>query len=511
MRTLSPSVLVHAAALLTATLLPAPLLTGQNLTLDKVGGALGGQLSLPIVGQPNELYALLFDVQETPTTLPHLGITLEITDQFAWFTQSAPGFLGFTDANGEATPALLVPNLPVLEDFVFSFQAIAGAAGQFRTSNLVRVTLQPPGTFAPTIEAPALPIAGGGIVQGDAGELLFVGGSGPAAQRYASRTEEWELAGTTFGVGLFSQTTGLPDGRVLFTGGLDLLTGQPTDAAAVYDPATQTTTQLTMASARAGHGASVTGGGLVLITGGLETFDLNNPLSLLTGIRNSTELFDPATDTFSAGPNMLEARAMHTSTTLSNGQVLVAGGITLLPIVNLPTVSSTAYLFNGNSFGLPQLFSGPRFLHTAVALDNGRVLLCGGLSLDLTTFLQTGNIADLVIGTRDDCLVYTPGLFFGTFAQVTGMQIGRAGAALAPLPNGGALIAGGFRLEIDAANGTFSADATATADHFSPGPHTIQATGSMAAPRMFPLATPLPDGSVLVVGGGPLNSETYQR
>ena len=82
------------------------------------------------------------------------------------------------------------------------------------------------------------------VVAEDHGDFLFVGGSGPVAQRYSERLEEWELAGASFGVGLLAQTTALPDGRVLFTGGLDLLTGQPTDAAAIYDPATQTTTPL---------------------------------------------------------------------------------------------------------------------------------------------------------------------------------------------------------------------------------------------------------------------------
>ena len=174
------------------------------------------------------------------------------------------------------------------------------------------------------------------------------------------------------------------------------------------------------------------GNGLVLITGGLLSFDLSDPLSLLTGIQNTSEFFNPATNTFTAGPVMLEARALHTSTTLTSGQVLIAGGLTLLPIVNLPTVSSTSYLFNpsAGNFGLPTFFTGPRFLHSATALDNGKVLLAGGLSLDLSAFLQSGNIADIVIGTREDCLVYTPGVFFGTFATVPGMQVGRAGAPL---------------------------------------------------------------------------------
>jgi hypothetical protein len=444
--------------------------------------------------------------------VPALGITLAIPDDFAGPSLAIPGFIGNLDGGGAASATVPIPPIPELSGLVVPLQAIGGS-GPFVVSNLVRLTLQSAGTFAPVLNQPPVPIAGGGTALAPDNELLFVGGSGPVAQRYKSRTEEWELAGATFGVGLLSQTTGLPDGRVLFTGGLDLTTGQPTTAAAVYDPVTQQTTTLVMSAPRAGHGASVMGNGRVLISGGSAAFDLTNPLSLFTGIQATTEIFDPATNTFAPGPTMLEARAMHTSTTLTNGQVLIAGGITLLPIVNIPTVSSTAYRFNpsSGSFGLPALFSGARFLHSAVALSNGKVLLVGGLSLDLTTFLQTGNIQDIVIGTRNDCQLFTAGILgFGTFATVNGMQEGRAGAAVAPLPNGGALIAGGFQLTIDVSTQTFVAAATATADLFAQSPNAIAPTGAMSAPRLFPTTINLSDGTILVVGGG-APAEVYQN
>lgn len=487
----------------------------QGLSLDKIGGAVGGAVSFPLLGQPNEPYLLLFNTYELNTPLPDFGITLDIFPSEILQSLAIPSFFALTNGTGAATPNAVLPNDPGLNGMVFSLQAVAGL-GQLRVSNLVRLTPQTAGTFAAALNSPSVPIAGGVAVLGANNELLFAGGSGPVAQRFKSRLEEWELAGATFGVGLLSQSTGLPDGRVLFTGGLDLTTGQPTAAAAVYDPVTQTTTTLTMASARAGHGASLMGNGKVLVTGGLLAFDLTNPLTLLTGVQVTTEIFDPATDSFTPGPNMLEARALHTSTTLTNGQVLIAGGISLIPIVNIPTVSATAYRFNpaNNSFGLPAFFSGGRFLHTAAPLSGGRVLLVGGITLDFTQFLQTGNIADLIVGTRTDCQVYTPAIgSFGTFATVNGMQVGRAGAAVAMLPNGGALIAGGFEAVIDATTTppTLVFNATATADRFASSPNTITPTGSMAAPRLFPTTVNLPDGTIMVVGGGPADAEIYQN
>ena len=119
--------------------------------------------------------------------------------------------------------------------------------------------------------------------------------------------------------------------------------------------------------------------------------------------------------------------------------------------------------------------------------------------------------ADIVFTTRTDCQVYTPVIgSFGTFATVNGMQIGRAGATVAPLPNGGALIAGGFELQINPTTQTFGFVPTATADLFSSAPNLIAPTGSMAAARVFPLSVNLPDGTVMVLGGG-VPAEIYQR
>lgn len=487
--------------------------TAQNLSLDKVGGGLGANVSFPLRGNPSEPYVLLFHLIEQSTPLPALGITLDIPDTFASFSYGFPTFAGVTNATGNATPIAPLPADPSWQGLTISLQAVAGS-GPFRVSNLVRLTPQIRGTFLDALSQPPVPILGGSTAVAPNNELLFIGGSGPVAQRYKSRTEDWELAGASLGVGLLSQTTGLADGRVLFTGGLDLTTGQPTATASLYDPATQTTTTLTMLSPRAGHAASLMPNGRVLITGGSPSVNLTNPLSLLTGLLASTEIFDPVAGTFTAGPNMLEPRAFHTSTTLTTGRVLIAGGLAVLPIVNIPNVSATAYLFNPatNSFGLPSLMNGARFLHTATALSNGRVLLAGGLSLDLTTFLQTLQIQDLIIGTRTDCQLFAPALFgFGTFTTVNGMQVGRAGAAIAPLPNGGALIAGGFQMTIDATTSTFVLNATATADRFTQSPNTIAPVGSMAAPRLFPTTVNLPDGTVMVVGGGPTNAEIFQN
>src|SRR6266536_5371520 len=68
--------------------------------------------------------------------------------------------------------------------------------------------------------------------------------------------------------------------------------------------------------ARLGHTATELGDGRVLIVGGQ---DANGP------IRDS-EIFDPASRTFSPAAKSLEGRTEHTATLLADGRVLVTGG-----------------------------------------------------------------------------------------------------------------------------------------------------------------------------------------
>src|SRR5262245_31345849 len=335
-----PTTMLRTAAIPSFLLGVLPLLPAQGLSLDKSGGAVGGSLALRLQGPPNAMHLILLADSERSTPVPELGITLSIPPTLLDESIGMPGFLGSLDAAGAGGATVAIPADPAFAGLRVPLQAIAGGP-PYIVSNLVRVTVQDPGTFAAPLQQPLLPIRGGGAVAAPDGDVLFVGGSGPLALRYHSRTEEWSAAGLTYSVGQYGQTTGLPDGRVLFTGGLDAL-GRPTTAAAIYDPVAQTTTRLQMSAAGSGHGASVMSGGRVLVTGGFATFDLNL-LSMFGNLLGSTEIFDPATNSFAPGPTMAEPRAWHSSTTLTNGQVLIAGGLALLPLVSTPTVSSTAY------------------------------------------------------------------------------------------------------------------------------------------------------------------------
>ena len=71
-----------------------------------------------------------------------------------------------------------------------------------------------------------------------------------------------------------------------------------------------------MTAARADHAAVKLADGRVLITGGRNG----------SGTLGTSEIFDPATGTFSSGPAMNVARAGHSATLFANGRVFFARG-----------------------------------------------------------------------------------------------------------------------------------------------------------------------------------------
>lgn len=109
----------------------------------------------------------------------------------------------------------------------------------------------------------------------------------------------------------------LGDGRVLIAGGAR--PGAP--SAELYDPATGTFTATgSMLDARAEHVAVLLPSGRVLVVGGVGTAAGG------TGILATSEIYDPATGTFSSGPSMGDPRTSFAASPLPDAGVLVAGG-----------------------------------------------------------------------------------------------------------------------------------------------------------------------------------------
>ncbi|HZP44029.1 MAG TPA: kelch repeat-containing protein [Candidatus Binataceae bacterium] len=207
-------------------------------------------------------------------------------------------------------------------------------------------------------------------------------------------------------------TSGPNTGDVLIVGGLGS-TGDAEASAELYNPTNGTFTPTgSMASPRAFHTATLltTGAlaGEVLVTGGLVSAA---PGAIDQGVTLKTaELYNPATGKFSTlTSTMADFRAFHTATLLQDGTVLVAGGIsngfsfgafgaTASADIFDPT-TQTFTLTSGGGMIEPLAMHGATLLTTGA--NAGQVLISGGFDADQVVIFSGGSY----------------GAFFGSVAQ----------------------------------------------------------------------------------------------
>src|SRR5438128_1012341 len=117
---------------------------------------------------------------------------------------------------------------------------------------------------------------------------------------------------------------------------------------------------------RVGHTATLLSNGKVLIVGGLGNGGLN-----------SAHLYDPFTGRWSIEGYLSVVRWQHTATLLPNGKVLIVGGFTNTGI------SKSAELYDSATGQWSQTSSldVAREVHTATLLPNGRILAAGGTNI----------------------------------------------------------------------------------------------------------------------------------
>ena len=140
------------------------------------------------------------------------------------------------------------------------------------------------------------------------------------------------------------------------------------DSVEVFSPATEQFALVAtpMSTGRTRHAAALTGG-KVMIVGG---WDGTGPIA-------SVDVYDPETDSISAGPSMTTARAEHSATTLLDGNVLVAGGMSEGELQSAELLD----IGTGQFVPTPVSMSAPRRNHVALLLPhNNSVLITGGWS-----------------------------------------------------------------------------------------------------------------------------------
>jgi hypothetical protein len=267
-------------------------------------------------------------------------------------------------------------------------------------------------------------------------------------------------------------TSGPNAGSVLLAGGIADDNGNGTATVELFNPSigTFTTGAYQMSVPRYGHSATLLANGDVLIAGGSSSFGNDH---------QTAEIYHAADGTFSSPITMTSIQVGATATLLPNGQVLLAGGQMLVPYQGGGEVEqqiATAELFNPatNTFTATGSLNVARTQHFATLLPNGQVLVAAGSNASNTaegsaelydpsagTFTFTGSMTPTVgpsgtvlpngqvlvaggtaAGQTSQAQLFNPAT--GVFTIIPPMISARSGFPVIPLNNGTVLVPGGY-------------------------------------------------------------------
>jgi ribosomal protein S10 len=250
-----------------------------------------------------------------------------------------------------------------------------------------------------------------------------------------------------------------------------------------------------MATSRAYFVAVLLPSGNVLVAGGEEVFyqqaDSGNQLAATAA---GAELYDPATAAWSSTASMSTPRERFAATLLADGTVLAAGGIGFISCDYPCNVAGSGSLASAEIYDpaagtwtATAGMSAARTDPTSTLLQNGMVLVAGG---------EQPGVASFVGPSLASTEIYDPAV--GTWNPTGNMQTARSDHTATLLPTGKVLVAGGDQFD----SATYTSTSLASAEVYDPAAGIWTATGSMNVARDGFTATLLPNGTVLVAGGG---------
>lgn len=365
--------------------------------LVRTGGVLGGPYAHTLFAPAPAPGLLLFSTNDGPTPLalidPGDPRVLDVGVDFY-----LAGIFALVAVLPTGTPVVLgLPADPALAGFQLraQFVTVGPGPGFFGdVSNRTRTILAASGDRHFAVDERAFAIDGHTGTVLDDGRVLLAGGSNLGAggaivgtlELYDPQTQGFALLPGGLATPRSAHTaTKLLDGRVLIVGGTNAA-GQVTNAVEIFDPASGTSSLVgAMTRPRVTHSATLLPDGRVFVAGGLSFVNPSDQFGTLASTENTTEIFDPATVSWTAGPLLPKRLSGHGAALGNDGRVLIAGGIEVDFVFGLPfpTVTAAARRFDpvsGTFVGAAALPS-PRVFHVLTAEDDGRIVSVGGANL----------------------------------------------------------------------------------------------------------------------------------
>ena len=337
------------------------------------------------------------------------------------------------------------------------------------------------------------------------GTVLVTGGTDVNGKALASAeifdpfNDRFTPTGDMVSARTYHSATLLQDGRVFLDG------GDETGTKELFDPSSKTFTPIGTATGKtAGLNAALRNDGVVVVRGPAIT--VCQPSTGCATGGAAIVLFDPLAGSFtSPGGSSGHAFLDQTMTLLEDDRLLVAGGRigTRVSYTNGTSevrdlsVNTAELVDPERGTARPTANISARHAHAAALLDDGRVLIAGGMHS------YQDAIAPVQSVTLADAELFDP--VSETFKATGRMQTARQEHAMTRLTSGAVLVTGGTGA---------SGQRLGTAELFDPTTGTFESMGSMVSVRSgnrySPLAgnpstgysaTALKDGRALIVGG----------
>lgn len=380
--------------------------------------------------------------------------------------RSTDGGATFVDMVG-ATNATFVVSATADGDAVRIYRVVATNTAGSTPSNVATLTVNP-ASQAPAITAqPAAQTVAAGAI------ATFT------AQASGTPTPTWQWQLSSDGGGSFANINGatspsyatpattLADNGKRFRAIATNVAGSAISAAPLL---TVTPPANRMASARIAHTATLLASGKVLVAAGVVDGSSG-------GFFSSAETFDPASAVWSNVASLAQARGFHTATRLSDGRVLVAGGMGVNPGGGAALRLATAELYDpvSNAWTSVGSLATARAHHAATLLADGRVLVTGGSTNDANQETASAELFDPAT------LAWSPAAAL--------LETRREHQSVRLADGRVMLIGGGHQGSL------------ASTELYDPVTNSWSAGASMAIPRNHSSATVLANGKVLAVGG----------
>jgi N-acetylneuraminic acid mutarotase len=210
------------------------------------------------------------------------------------------------------------------------------------------------------------------------GRVLVVGGYSEGwlndAEVYNPSTDTWTAVPPRYSHGIYSTATLMKDGRVLVVGG-GIGSCHVTERVEIFDPQTNSWTEAqSLQFSRALHTAVLLDDGRVLVIGGWSTWKDCGSFPP----DGEALLYDPQIDSWTATGPMVTPRNFGASVRLPDGRVLVAGGLTYENPVPKTWASTEIYDPALNTWTAVADLAQARYTHALVLLPDGQVLAVGG-------------------------------------------------------------------------------------------------------------------------------------